>query len=287
MNKNTRTNNVKKEKIFFKTPLITIFLIVLLLSLLIMFTFLIIKNKNLVKQSTETQLKQIKQSEIKRQEVQDISDDGKLLKYFLEDILPQHQDLQDEFNDFVVRRVTAVEGSWIIEIFDPQLHKNYKPDLTNTRSVAENRDFYLLTSTFWKKLTETPIPCYVDQARLINKKIPVYYPNLEDSLFIISGLCNNTQFTSLYKESTGEKIQFTDPTNLISTKVPKTHTWITSRIIDKNGNAGGILEEGVHGKEPVIVVKYGQFDGINPPYGIGIFSLQNGNLLDLLIYDNF
>lgn len=223
----------------------------------------------------------------------------KQLGYFKEEILPVSTNFASEIKDQIVRRVISTsDGAWIVETMSKNYPNYYQPNYNETRSTVEERNIYLLKDNAWKKLTVNPILCYIEKSKIVKHdlNIPLNTPLKEDML-ILFGACNGGDYlVSLYKYPTGEKVNFTDPRNLILTNLPNGYDWLKSKIVNPDGDTLSFSTLETYGKEPVIVVDFIRTDSYEPPrgpdtanpsQGIGIFSVRTGQLIDLIIYNSF
>lgn len=261
---------------------------ILVIFLLIYFLLLLKSKEKKIAENTQPLTTKETLHSLTKEEAE-IDQELRQLKYFKEDVLPKFPEFANELRDQNIRRVTSFGyNRWVVEVLDDsELKEYYKPKPEDTRSIVEYRHQYVLTENYWKKITENEsLICYVGETRVVqhNLNLPRATP-LKEDILIITGPCNaGDYFTSLIRLNSGEKILFKDPNRLIAAKIPGTQNWLSSKIISPTGNAGGLLKPGIYGKEPVIVVEYVQHDSLNPPEGIGIFSIRTGNLLDMVMY---
>jgi len=218
------------------------------------------------------------------------------LEYFTKEILPTYASFSAEVSNRVVRRVARTEGlnRWIVEVLNEEKTSYNKPDLSQTRSTVEWRDFYLVNDDVWQKLTEDSVTCYVEKTKVVKHigNLPNGSPLKKDMLLLFGECSGEEYFVSLYENDTGKKIDFTDPRGLRSKISPRSrfYPW----VITPEGNTLGYSTLDTYGKEPVIVVhfvpSYGNLrDNVSMKgsYGQAIFSVRTGQLLDLINYGSF
>lgn len=285
MGKNNKINNQENDTAELinpsghKKPL---FLILVVALVVFFFTVGFILGKyttlqNLASPTTTLQStsNQLGLAEIQRLNKEKLKKTSEKANTFENSTLLQHPELQQTLRGMEIQLIKEFLISpsnitaWVIDAID----KSYLEG--NQTNSDDPRHQYLVTPTYWEDMQGSlAVEC------LTKRIFPITVFNdvkqvLETKNLLVEWGCSSAASVSLFDLQTGKKIPLSDPKNLVLTDKPS--------IVDGEGNSSGLVEFVVSGKKPIFQISYG--DPV--PSGTGVFSAETGQLLNLVIFDQF
>lgn len=292
------TSNI--SKLVYKKPLFLIILIALTSISLSLNIYLVRQKKLLTRQNStlNERLSRMQSSEKKEStqkfpntiEEQETATDIYQLENFIGNELNKYPEFATEVKDKTVRKAYHFGlGKWVVETIENGVSGGSSSKKIEPRKTTEERHFYIVTPSYWKRITDEPMFCYTRDVQVIQGVLGVHLVEVdEEDRLVISGTCILENFISLHKLINGEKIPFSDPNDIGKNKIFSPSEFSRGELIDEQGNIrNGRVLNGPYGEEPVIVAEFGSAYGYNPPLGVGVFSVKTGVLVDLIDYRGF